>query len=161
MATTWLILSGILILVGLAGTVLPLLPGPPVALAGLIILGVASHFEKVGAVAISVFSALTLLTILFDFIGPALGAKKYKSTKYGVYGAVIGAILGVLVGGPIGAFVGPFIGALIGELVFSQKEANSAFKSAWGAFVGFLVSTMFKLAVTLAMAVYFIFALFN
>lgn len=157
---TWAILSGFLILIGIAGTVLPFLPGPPIALAGLILMGVVSNWEKVSVVAVVAFSSLTLLTILFDFIGPALGAKGYKSTKYGIYGAVLGAVLGIAAG-PVGILFGPFVGALVGELIFAQKEAESAFKSAWGAFVGFLVSTLFKLAVTLAIAVYFIFALFK
>lgn len=157
----WGVISGFLILLGTAGVILPFLPGPPIALAGLILMGVASNWEKVSPTAVVVFSSLTLLSILFDFLGPALGAKGYKSTKYGVYGAVLGAIIGVLTLGPVGGFIGPFLGALVGELYGSKGETERAFKSAWGAFVGFLVTTLFKLGVTLAMAAYFVFALFK
>lgn len=155
------ILSGFLIFLGILGAVLPLLPGPPIALAGLILLGIVSDWQKVSPTAAIVFASLTLLTFLFDFIAPALGAKGYKSTSYGVVGAIIGAILGIVVLGPLGAFVGPFAGALLGELLGARAQMDTALKSAWGAFVGFLVSALFKLTVTLAMAAYFIFALFK
>ncbi|OGE81000.1 MAG: hypothetical protein A3E98_03785 [Candidatus Doudnabacteria bacterium RIFCSPHIGHO2_12_FULL_48_11] len=157
----WAIISGILILIGLAGTILPFLPGPPVALAGLIILGIATHFEKVGAVAISVFSALTLLTILFDIFGPALAAKGYKSTGYGVMGALLGAIFGVILLGPLGAFLGPFLGAFLGEILAPKAELHTALRTAWAAFVGIIIGTLFKLAVTLSMAAYFVISLFK
>src|SRR3990167_9554982 len=105
----WIILSGFLIFIGMAGTILPFLPGPPVSLAGLILFGFVTNFEKVGVTAIAVFSALTLLTILFDIFGPALATKGYKSTGYGATGALLGAIFGVVFLGPIGAFLGPFL----------------------------------------------------
>src|SRR3989344_3639537 len=157
MDIAWTILSGLLILIGMAGTVLPLLPGPPVSLAGLILYGFVTDFEKVGITGIIVFSSLTLLTILFDIFGPALAAKGYKSTGYGASGALLGAIFGVVVLGPLGAFLGPFLGAFIGEMMAPKAHVENALRSAWGAFVGLLIGTMFKLAVTLAMLVYFIF----
>lgn len=157
----WATISGFLILIGLAGTVLPFLPGPPVSLAGLVLYGFATDFEKVGVTAILVFSSLTLLTILFDVFGPALTAKGYKSTGYGVAGALLGAVFGVVVLGPLGAFVGPFLGAFIGEILAPKAQIETAIRSAWGAFVGLLLGTIFKFIVTLAMAVYFAVSLFR
>lgn len=155
----WGIISGLLILLGIAGTVLPFLPGVPIALAGLVLYGYVTGWHGVSVTAIIVFSALTLLTFLLDVFAPALGARGYKSTTYGVVGAIFGAIIGVMTLGPIGAFVGPFVGALLGELLVSRSTADQALKSAWGAFVGFLVGTLFKLAVTLAMLAYFVYVL--
>lgn len=157
----WATISGFLILLGLAGAALPFLPGPPLSLAGLVLYGFATDFEKVGVTAIIVFSSLTLLTILLDVFGPALTAKSYKSTGYGVAGALLGAVFGVLVLGPLGAFVGPFVGAFAGEMLAPKVRVETAFRAAWGAFVGLLVGTIFKFVVTLAMAGYFVFSLFR
>src|SRR3989338_8087403 len=161
MDIAWTILSGLLILIGMAGTVLPLLPGPPVSLAGLILYGFVTDFEKVGITGIIVFSSLTLLTILFDIFGPALAAKGYKSTGYGVMGALLGAIFGVILLGPLGAFLGPFLGAFLGEILAPKAELHTALRTAWAAFVGIIIGTLFKLAVTLSMAAYFVISLFK
>lgn len=157
----WTLISGLLIFLGLAGTILPFLPGPPVSLAGLILYGFATHFEKISITAIVVFSSLTVLTILFDVFGPALAAKGYKSTGYGATGALLGAIFGVMVLGPLGAFLGPFLGAFIGEMMAPKARVENALRTAWAAFVGLLVGTIFKLVVVLAMLAYFVFSLFN
>lgn len=155
----WGLVSGFLILLGLAGAVLPFLPGPPLALAGLIIYAWATDFATIGVTALSVFAALTLVTILFDVFGPALTARGYKASKYGTIGAIVGGLAGVMVLGPIGAFLGPFLGAFAGELIAPKAQIPSALRSAWGAFVGFLLGAIFKFAITLGMLGYFITAL--
>jgi uncharacterized protein YqgC (DUF456 family) len=150
-----IVASAIIILIGLAGTVLPFVPGPPLALIGLLVYAWFTDFQVVSVTGIVVFAILTLLTILFDVAAPALGAKSYKSTKYGVWGAVLGSIIGIVVLGPIGAFIGPFIGAFIGELMV-QPDHGRALHSAWGAFVGMLAGTLFKLIVVISMFAYFV-----
>lgn len=154
------IVAGILIFLGLAGAVLPFLPGPPLALAGLIIYAVAQGTDKVSVLAILVFSVLTILTLILDFLAPVLGAKGYKASRYGVVGSFVGAIFGMFVLGPLGIIIGPFIGGFCGEIL-ANRGAYSAWRTAIGSFVGFLVGTVFRLGVTLAIAGYFVYALFK
>lgn len=150
--------SGLIIFLGAAGSVLPFLPGPPLALAGILLYAFITEFEKVGITAVAVFSVLTLLTILFDLFGPALVSRGYKSSKLGAWGAFIGTVAGFLVLGPLGILLGPFVGAFLGELLNMQTH-HQALRSAWGAFVGFLLGSIFKLLVALSMLFYFIIAL--
>jgi hypothetical protein len=150
-----IIISGIVILVGLAGTVLPFLPGPPLALAGLLLYGFVSNFETMSVSWIIALSVLTLLTFILDVFGPALVARGYKASAYGSWGAVIGAVLGVFVLGPIGIVLGPIVGAFLGEIIHGTTH-RQAFRAAVGAFVGVLVGTLFKIIVTLMILVYFV-----
>jgi len=154
------ILAAALILLGIAGAVLPFLPGPPLALAGLIIYGVATDFRAVSVTAIVVFSLFTILTLILDVVAPALGAKGYKASRAGVIGAFAGAVFGMFVLGPLGVILGPFFGGFIGEMM-SNANAHRVWRAAWGAFVGFLLGTVVRLGITLAMAGYFVLALFR
>jgi uncharacterized protein len=106
-----------------------------------------------------IFGVLTLITFAIDFFAPALGAKGYKSTKYGIIGSLLGAFLGVFLMGPIGIILGPFIGGFLGE-IFAAKGFEHASRVAWGSFVGLVVGALFKLALVMAMLVYFIYSLF-
>lgn len=155
-----IILSSLLILAGIAGAVIPLLPGPPLALAGLIVYGLFTDFQDISRIVIIIFAVLTVLTMLVDIFAPMLGAKGYKSTKYGTWGALLGAILGLLLLGPLGVFIGPFIGGFIGEY-WAIPSTERALKTSWGVFIGILVGTLFKFMVSIAMAVYFAIILFS
>lgn len=152
------IISGLLILAGIAGAIIPLLPGPPLALAGLIVYGLFTDFQNVSGIAIIIFTVLTILTIIVDVFAPALGAKGYKSTKYGTWGVLLGAIFGLFLFGPLGAFAGPFIGGFIGEYL-AMPNTERALKTTWGVFVGVLIGASFKFMVSIAMAVYFVVSL--
>ncbi len=151
-------ISGIIILAGLVGTILPFLPGAPLALGGLILYGWFTNFTHVTVLGILVFSFLTALTIIFDFLAPALGAKGYKSSRAGVWGAMIGGAVGIFTMGPLGAIFGPFLGGFIGEYLVNPSHEH-ALKAAWGAFVGMMIGTLFKLIVTISMFGYFLYAI--
>lgn len=153
-----IILAAILILLGIAGAVLPFLPGPPLALAGLIIYGFATDFSKVSITTVIIFTLLTILTLILDVAAPALGAKGYKASRWGIIGAFAGAILGMFVLGPLGIIIGPFVGGFVGEMI-ANPDSTRALRTAWGAFVGFLVGTVVRLGITFAMAGYFVYAL--
>ncbi len=153
------ILSAILILLGLAGSVLPFLPGPPLALAGLILYGYSTDFTAVSGKAILVFALLAALSFVFDLFAPAVAAKGYKASKSGVIGAVIGTVLGISFFGPPGAFLGSFVGGFVGEYL-KMADSHRALRTAWGAFLGFVFGALFKLVIVLAMAGYFVYALF-
>jgi len=150
-----IILTSFLILLGLAGSFLPILPGPPLAWAGLLVYGIFTDFQEATVLAIVIFGILTALTMVIDMLAPVLGAKGYKATRSGIIGALIGALIGVFVAGPIGIALGPLVGAFIGEYI-AHRDHERALKAAWGAFVGFLVGSLIKVVVVLAMAAYFI-----
>ncbi len=151
--------SGLLVFLGIIGTVLPFLPGPPLAFVGLLLYGLSSGFTKVSPTALIFFGILTALTLVIDFFAPGLGAKKFQASKYGFWGSVLGTFLGIVALGPIGIIIGPLAGAFLGEL-YAKKTATQAAHIAWGAFIGFLVGTILKLVVVFAMAGYFVFKLF-
>ena len=116
-----------------------------------------TRFDQIGAWGLGVFGILTLMTIVLDFLAPAIAAKGYKSSKMGSGGAIVGAFLGVFVLGPIGALIGPFIGAFVGEYM-AVANSERAFKVATAAFIGFLLGSIFKLVVGVSMFVYFLIA---
>lgn len=154
------IISAILMLGGIAGSILPFLPGPPLGLAGLLLYAIVTKFQTVSVAAIIIFGALTILTIVLDVAAPALGAKGKKASRQGVWGSIIGGIAGMFVMGPFGIVIGPFVGAFIGEYL-NKPNSEQALRAAWGSFLGFLVGTLARTAVAIAMGVYFLYAIFR
>src|SRR5690348_10074415 len=132
------IISSLLVLVGVIGSVLPSLPGPPMALIGLILYAWVTRFHTVSLLWLTIFLIMTLVSILFDIFGPGLMAKGYKTSTYGSWGAVAGGVLGLVSLRPLGAFVGPFLGAFLGEY-YASYNAHQAVRSAWVAFVAVLI----------------------
>lgn len=149
------ILCSVLMVVGLIGVFLPILPGIPLAWLGFFIYAIGTGFERISLVTIIVFSVLTVLIMLIDFLAPMLGAKKYKASKYGILGAFLGLIAGIIVFGFWGIILGPFIGAFGVELL-AKRQPKGAFKSAFGTFVGFIAGTLMKVIFILIMSGFFI-----
>ena len=142
-----LIVGFILMLVGIVGSILPVIPGTPISWLGLIVLYLAPSIEFewtfliiTGVVAIGIY--------IMDDIIPALGTKKFGGSKAGAWGTFIGLIVGILAPIPFGILIGPFVGALVGELAFNQTQGPQAIKAAFGSFIGFLASTFMKLFAT-------------
>ncbi|MFP3975152.1 MAG: DUF456 domain-containing protein [Dehalococcoidia bacterium] len=160
MGTTALaILCAILMLVGLVGVILPFLPGVPLAWLGLFIYALGTGFETISIAAVVVFFVLTVLISLLDFVAPALGARKYRASKPGIIGAFLGSIAGIFVLGLWGIILGPLIGAFLGELA-ARWKFQQALGATVGAFLGFIVGSLFKLILILVMAGFFVVSLF-
>ncbi len=142
-----LIVSGVVcLLAGIAGSVLPALPGPPLSYAGLLLL----HFtERVQftTTQLVLWLLLVLLTLLADYLLPVLGVKKWNGSKWGNIGCITGTVAGLFLFPPWGVILGPFLGAVLGELLFAGKKAPEALKAGFGAFIGFVLGTVFKLSV--------------
>ena len=137
------ILSGIAIIAGLAGSVLPFLPGPPLAWAGLLMVHFSSYAEF-SITFLVVTGIVTLVIAALDYFLPIWTAKRSGGTKYGQRGAIAGMIIGLLAG-PLGIIAGPLIGAFIGELVHDKFDVAKAKRAAWNSFVGFLLNTGLQL----------------
>ena len=140
-------------LVGLSGCILPMLPGPPLAWLGMLLLHFTDRVDF--SVTELVVSALVVIaTLVLDYFTPMIGAKKFGGGKYGNRGCVIGTIVGMFFL-PLGLILGPFLGAVIGELI-AGKPFRAALKAGFGSFVGFLFGTLIKLAVCLYFIIRFI-----
>ena len=98
---------------------------------------------------------ISILVFLIDYIIPALGAKKFGGTKWGMWGSTIGLVIGLLFLGPLGVLVGAFLGAFLGELISKPKESENALKAAFGAFIGFLSGAFLKFSVSLVFLYYY------
>jgi uncharacterized protein len=147
-ALLW-VLAVLLVLVGLAGTVLPALPGAPFVFMGLAVAAWIDDFQKVGWITLGVLGVLTLLTAAVDFVASTAGAKKVGASPRAIAGAAIGTVVGLFFGIP-GLILGPFAGAVIGELTVRRDLAHAG-KVGLGTFVGLALGAAAKLALTFAM----------
>jgi len=144
----WIILGIILCLVGFAGSLLPLLPGPPIAYVGLL-LQLFRDPIPFEAKTYLIFGLVVGISLFLDYLIPIWGTKRFGGTKYGVWGCTIGFLLAFWMG-PWGVIVGPFLGAFVGELIGGQ-DSKKSFKAAVGSFVGFLLGSFLKLVVCFLM----------
>ncbi|MCX7744946.1 MAG: DUF456 domain-containing protein [Flavobacteriales bacterium] len=152
----WLMIitGAILCLVGVLGSFLPVIPGPPLSFAAILFLHFSHIHNRLSITFIVIILIITFLLTLLDYLIPIWGTKKFGGSKYGVWGSTIGLVIGLFFG-PLGIVFGPFLGALLGEL-FGGRNTIDSLRSAWGSFVGFIFSTGLKLLFTLFVAtVYF------
>lgn len=151
-------LAVILVLVGIAGVILPALPGLPLVFAGMLLAAWTGDFQQIGWVTLVVLGLLTLLSVAVDFFATLVGAKRVGASKKALLGAVLGTFAGLFFG-PIGLFAGPFVGALLGEL-WHGREIGQAAKVGLGTWLGILLGTVLKLGLAFAMLGLFAFAWF-
>jgi len=145
MTIALIILGLIIAIIGFIGCILPVIPGPPLSYAALIILSLAKKWEPFGITFLIIMGALMLAVSLVDYVFPVIGAKRYGASKAGVWFSIIGMLVGLFFVPPWGMFLGAFAGAVIGELIFG-KEKKGALRAGWGVFVGNMVSIGFKMA---------------
>ncbi|UCF64303.1 MAG: DUF456 domain-containing protein [bacterium] len=140
------VITLLIMLVGLAGTIIPFVPGIPLIYGGFILYGLLDGWTRFSTSFMIFWGSVTGLMVLLDYYAGAIGARRYGASAAGVWGSIIGGILGVIFLGFIGILVGPFVGAVVGELL-SGKTRQSALRSGWGTFIGFLAGSLFKLVV--------------
>lgn len=146
----------VLVLVGLAGTILPALPGLPLIFVGMLLGAWAGDFEHIGIPVLVVLGVLTLFSLVIDFWATALGARRVGASRMAVAGAVIGTFVGIFFGF-IGLFAGPFIGALAGELLHGRKVGHAT-RVGFGTWLGVAFGTVLKLALAFTMIGLFVLA---
>ncbi|MEZ4858407.1 MAG: DUF456 domain-containing protein [Flavobacteriaceae bacterium] len=137
------IIGFLLMLIGIAGSILPILPGTPISWLGLVVLYLAPSL-KFDWTFIILTGIVALIIYVMDYVIPALGTKRFGGSKAGAWGTTIGLLIGIVAPIPFGIVIGPFVGALVGELAFNKTEGPQAFKAAIGSFLGFLASTFIK-----------------
>ncbi len=162
METVLVILSFVCVLLGVVGSILPVIPGTPLSWVGLLILKF-TDFGQYNWWFLVILLVLVIAVQLLDYVLPAYGTKKLGGSKYAVWGTSLGLILGIIFSpfGLVSVIIMPFLGALIGEYVFHRNNEIGAFKAALGAFLGFLLSTGVSLFLSLFMFGVFIYYVGN
>ena len=138
-----IVLGIILLIVGLIGCFLPVVPGPPLAYLALVALDFTGNIYFTWG-QLLFWLLLVVIVQVADYVVPTLGVKKFGGSKYSSWGCLLGTLIGIFVFPPWGIIVGPFIGAFLGEVI-SGKQAQQALKAGMGAFLGFLFGTIFKI----------------
>jgi uncharacterized protein YqgC (DUF456 family) len=146
-STSLIIIGFLFALAGLAGAVLPVIPGPPLSFFALIILSFARDWEPFGLTFLIIMASLTAAVTLLDYVVPAVGAKKFGASKLAVWGSIIGLIIGLFVFPPWGVIVGAFLGAVLGEAL-RGKGGRAVLRAGFGVFVGNMVGVGLKLALS-------------
>ncbi|MBC7948399.1 MAG: DUF456 domain-containing protein [Chitinophagaceae bacterium] len=149
----WIVLGITLILVGILGSFLPLLPGPPVAYAGMLLQQLRDD-RPFTTQFLLIWAGVVVIVIVLDYMVPIWGTKRYGGSKYGVWGCTLGFLLAFWMG-PLGVILGPFIGAFVGEMI-ARQDSKVALRAAWGSFVGFLLGSLLKIVACFMMLYYVI-----
>lgn len=154
-----LIIASLLMIIGMMGSFLPVLPGVPLSWMGLLLLHltdpVAMNYLFLGITLV-----VTLLMIVLQYAIPALGSRYFGGSKKGMVGATIGLIVGIFIPIPFGIIIGAFGGAFIGE-VLNKSESRTAIRAAFGSFIGLLASTFMEFLVTTIFLVLFCVKVWN
>lgn len=146
-------LGALLVIIGIIGSILPIIPGPPIAFAGLLV----AHFSSehpFNTEFLILFGALAIVSSVVDNILPIYATKKFNGSRKGVWGSAIGLVIGLFFS-PIGIIIGPILGAYLGEII-DGKSTNDAVRPAFGSFIGFLSSIFLRLSLSFVIAYFYI-----
>ncbi len=149
-----LIVASTFFLVGLIGTLLPVLPGAPVIWLGMLVYGFIAGFENFGPLFFVAQALLAIVVMAVDYIFTAMGSRYFGGSKAAFWGAAAGLLIGLFFF-PIGLLIGPFLGAVLADLLFRQHTAL-AVKSGIGASLGFLSALPIKLTLEAIMIAWFV-----
>jgi uncharacterized protein YqgC (DUF456 family) len=140
---------GLLMLVGLLGSILPFLPGTPLILGGAVLYAVVTDFDPIGWGRLLILFGIAALAYSLDYLAGALGVKKLGGSRWAMFGAVVGAIVGMFFG-PLGIILGPVVGAVACELIVSRKLGPSM-RSGLGTVLGMLFGMAIKFSLAVVM----------
>jgi len=146
----WTITAFLLMLAGLAGTILPLVPGTPLILLGAIVYAIATDFAAVDGWLLALLAVACVGAELLEYVAGTIGARRYGASRAGVWGALLGGLAGLLVLGPVGILVGPIAGAVAGELLAGTR-GGQAIRAGLGALIGTVAGVLLKFLVGMAM----------
>ena len=153
------IAAAVLLIVGLIGTVVPVLPGAPLAWAGLLA-AYFSQYNEISLLCLIITAVIAVIVSIADNFLPVTMTKKFGGSKYATTGATIGLIIGFFTG-PWGIILGPFFGALVGEFINKKCSNEGVLKAALGTFMGFLLGTGLKMITVLGFIWIFVISFFR
>jgi len=148
-----LILGILLIILGIIGCLVPVLPGPPLSFLGLIMLHL-TRFGQFTSTVLIILGSLAVVVTILDYIVPVWGTRRFGGSKYGTRGATVGLVIGLFLG-PLGIVLGPLVGAFVGEMIF-KDDIGYAFRAGFGSLLGFLTGIGLKLAASFTMTFFFV-----
>lgn len=151
-----LIIAVLFMVIGIAGTFLPVLPGVAMIFAAIAVYGWYEGFQAITIGYLMVLAGLTLLSMMVDYLSTYLGAKYYDSSRLGMWGAVLGSVVGLFIIPPLGIFIFPWLGAVGAELI-QGHDTQKAMKSGMGAVIGLFSGIIFKVVIGVGMMVSFLF----
>lgn len=143
-----LILGMSCMIIGVLGSIIPILPGPAISWIGLVLLYFTNEIP-VNYWVLGTTLLITIIITILDYLIPAKGTKHFGGSSFGIWGTNIGLVIGFFIPIPFGFLIGAFLGAFIGELFYDSKNHGRAIKAATGSFVGFLASTFLQFLVCL------------
>jgi len=144
------------LLIGMAGCVLPVIPGPLVAFLSLVIMDLAKDWQAFPMTFLLVMGIIALLlSLLLDYLVSLAGARKYGASRAGLWGSVIGMLIGVIFFPPLGIFLGALVGAVVAEVLVGKKTGQ-AMRVGWGIFLGNMVGIVIKFAYCLMVLFFYI-----
>ncbi|MEN9986069.1 MAG: hypothetical protein RI925_1571 [Pseudomonadota bacterium] len=155
-SVAWQLLAVTLVLIGLAGAVLPALPGLPLVWAGLWLAAWAEDYARIGASTLWLLAGLALLGMALDAVAGWLGARAYGASRQALWGALLGSLVGLLFGLP-GLLLGPLVGAVIGEWL-ARRDAWRAGQVGVATLFGLVLGMLAKIGCALAMLLVFAWA---
>jgi len=147
--TLWWVLGVLLIVVGIAGTVLPALPGTAFVLAGVVLIAWIDDFSRVGVWAVAVCALLAALAFVLDYVAGLLGAKRAGASPQAVVGAAVGTVAGVFMG-LVGLLFMPLVGAAVGELL-ARRDPHRAAQVGVATWLGVMVGLIAKVVLAFVM----------
>ena len=144
-----------LALLGIAGSFLPVIPGPITSWLGLLLLHLTQWVPS-DQFFLTITFSIAIAVFLLDYLIPILGTKRFGGTKNGMIGSAIGLVMGLLLMGPPGIIIGAFLGAFAGELLRDSQGKKKALKAAIGSLIGFLTGVFLKFSVALVYVFFFV-----
>ncbi len=147
-------ISVLLLLIGILGSIFPILPGPPITFCGLLLVQFTSR-HPFSVELLIIFGLLAIFSAVIDNILPVYATKKFNGSKKGIWGSAIGLFFGLFFFPPFGIIIGPIVGAFLGEIL-DGKSPNNSIKPAFGSFIGFISSIFLRLTLSIIMAYYFV-----
>jgi uncharacterized protein YqgC (DUF456 family) len=148
-----LVVLGICFIIGgLLGCILPVMPGPPLSYIALLLLQ-ATKFADYSTKFLLITASVMIVVTVLDYLLPVWGTRKWGGSRAGAIGSILGLLVGLFLS-PVGIIVGPFVGAVLGELI-AGHDTGDALRSGFGSFIGFLLGTGMKLAVSVTFTYYY------
>jgi uncharacterized protein YqgC (DUF456 family) len=152
----------LVMIIGLAGVILPILPGIPIIFAAALVYAFLTDFSAIGANTLMIFAILTILALVLDWAASVIGVRKMGGSRAGMIGAFLGMIIGLLLPGVgiVGFILGAFIGAFVMELLVN-RDSRVALRAGFGSFFGFLAGGLLKFIIGSIMIGMFIWRVFS
>jgi len=159
LSTALVIIGLVLAVTGVAGSILPVLPGPILSLLSLFLLSLAKHWQPFSPAFLIVMTVLMAVVWAMDFFVPLITAKKMGASKYGIWGSVAGMLLGMFFFPPWSIILGALAGAIAGEYIV-MRDIGPALRAGWGIFWGNMATLVLKLAYTGTVLFFYVFKMF-